>query len=154
MILVRERIVDAISLKITKLGGLPKTYAAAQICEAGGVRYRLGAHVGPMLLAAHAMQLAAALPGIWYASELTEFDGWRRIPGKASSSPRTARCILSDAIGCGVNPKAGQPSRRIAARARDMSAVALDGSRTGNGTGLVVRRSAYPLRLSSRVCWR
>ena len=75
MILVRDRIVDAISLKITKLGGLRKTYAAAQICAAGGVKYRMGAHVGPMLLAAHALQLAAALPGIWYASELTEFDG-------------------------------------------------------------------------------
>jgi L-alanine-DL-glutamate epimerase-like enolase superfamily enzyme len=106
MILVRERIVDAISLKITKLGGLRKTYAAAQICDAGGVRYRLGAHVGPMLLAAHAMQLAAALPGIWYASELTEFDGlaedhWQGlvlVDGVLH---------LSDAIGCGVTPKAG-----------------------------------------------
>ena len=28
------------SLKITKLGGLRKTYAAAQICDAGGVKYR------------------------------------------------------------------------------------------------------------------
>ena len=80
MILVRDRIVDAISLKITKLGGLRKTFAAAQICDAGGVRYRMGAHVGPMLLAAHAMQLAAALPGIWYASELTEFDGLAEDP--------------------------------------------------------------------------
>ena len=72
MILVRDRIVDAISLKITKLGGLRKTNAAAQICAAGGVKYRMGAHVGPMLLAGGAQrgspQLAAALPGIWYAS--------------------------------------------------------------------------------------
>src|SRR5882757_95873 len=106
MILVRERIVDAISLKITKLGGLRKTYAAAQICDAGGVRYRLGAHVGPMLLAAHAMQLAAALPGIWYASELTEFDGLAEDHWEGLELTDGV-LHLSDTIGCGVNPKAG-----------------------------------------------
>jgi L-Ala-D/L-Glu epimerase len=105
MILVRERIVDAVSLKITKLGGLRKTYAAAQICDAGGVRYRLGAHVGPMLLAAHAMQLAAALPGIWYASELSEFDGLAEDPwGGLDLVDGVLR--LSEAAGCGVTPKA------------------------------------------------
>jgi L-Ala-D/L-Glu epimerase len=105
MTLVRERIVDAISLKITKLGGLRKSYAAAQICDAGGVRYRLGAHVGPMLLAAHAMQLAAALPGIWYACELTEFDG---LAEDRWEGLKLVDGVLhhSDAVGCGVTPKA------------------------------------------------
>jgi L-alanine-DL-glutamate epimerase-like enolase superfamily enzyme len=103
MMLVRERIVDAISLKITKLGGLRKTYAAAQICEAGGIRYRLGAHVGPMLLAAHAMQLAAALPGIWYACELTEFDGLAQDRWQGLELVEGV-LHLSDAIGCGVMP--------------------------------------------------
>jgi L-Ala-D/L-Glu epimerase len=106
MILVRERIVDAISLKITKLGGLRKTYAAAQICDAGGVKYRLGAHVGPMLLAAHALQLAAALPGIWYASELTEFDG---LAEDRWEGLKLVNGVLhhTDAPGSGVTPIAG-----------------------------------------------
>jgi L-Ala-D/L-Glu epimerase len=111
MILVRERIVDAISLKITKLGGLRKTYAAAQICDAGGVKYRMGAHVGPMLLAAHAMQLAAALPGIWYASELTEFDGLAEDPWEGLKLVDGV-LHLSDAIGCGVTPKAAVSDSR------------------------------------------
>ena len=117
MILVRERIVDAISLKITKLGGLRKTYAAAQICDAGGVRYRMGAHVGPMLLAAHAMHLAAALPGIWYSSELSEFDGLAEDPWEGLKLVDGV-LHLSDAIGCGVTPKAaatGTDSRRKSA---------------------------------------
>jgi L-Ala-D/L-Glu epimerase len=114
MILVRERIVDAISLKITKLGGLRKTYAAAQICDAGGVKYRLGAHVGPMLLAAHAMQLAAALPGIWYASELSEFDGLAEDPWEGLKLVDGV-LHLSDAVGCGVNPKAAVSDRRKSA---------------------------------------
>jgi L-Ala-D/L-Glu epimerase len=111
MILVRERIVDAVSLKITKLGGLRKTYAAAQICDAGGVKYRLGAHVGPMLLAAHAMQLAAALPGIWYASELSEFDGLAEDPWEGLDLVDGV-LRLSDAVGCGVTPKANAAQSR------------------------------------------
>jgi L-alanine-DL-glutamate epimerase-like enolase superfamily enzyme len=114
MILVRERIVDAISLKITKLGGLRNTYAAAQICAAGGIRYRLGAHVGPSLLAAHAMQLAAALPGIWYASELSEFDG---LAEDRWEGLKLVDGVLhhSDAIGCGVTPKAKTVDQRKSA---------------------------------------
>jgi L-alanine-DL-glutamate epimerase-like enolase superfamily enzyme len=70
--LVNERIVDAVSLKIPKLGGLRNTIAAARICEAGAIKYRLGAAVGSCLLAAHGMHLAASLPGVDYACELAE----------------------------------------------------------------------------------
>jgi L-alanine-DL-glutamate epimerase-like enolase superfamily enzyme len=72
--LVTGEMVDAVSLKVPKLGGLRKTLAAARICEAAGVRYRLGATVGSRLLAAQALHLACALPGVDYACELGEFD--------------------------------------------------------------------------------
>ncbi|MFN3891313.1 MAG: mandelate racemase/muconate lactonizing enzyme family protein [Beijerinckiaceae bacterium] len=72
--LVSRRIVDAVSLKIPKLGGLRNTLAAARICEAGGVRYRLGAAVGSRLLSSAAIHLACALPGVDYACELGEFE--------------------------------------------------------------------------------
>lgn len=97
--LVENRIVDAVSLKVPKLGGLWNTMIAAQICAAGNVQYRLGAHVGSRLLNAHAMHLAAALPHVWYACELGEFarllddpfegievdDGVIRLPDGAGS---------------------------------------------------------------------
>ena len=72
--LVSNRIVDAVSLKIPKLGGLRNTIAAARICEVGNIRYRLGAVIGSRLFAAIAMHLAASLPGVDYACELGEFD--------------------------------------------------------------------------------
>jgi len=72
--LVSRRAVDAVSLKIPKLGGLRNTLAAARLCEAGHVRYRLGAAVGSRLLAAQGLHLACALPGVDYACELAEFD--------------------------------------------------------------------------------
>ena len=72
--LVARRAVDAVSLKIPKLGGFRNTIAAARLCEAAHVRYRLGAAVGSRLLAAAALHLACALPGVDYACELGEFD--------------------------------------------------------------------------------
>jgi L-alanine-DL-glutamate epimerase-like enolase superfamily enzyme len=72
--LVSGEIVDAVSLKVPKLGGLRNTLAAARLCEAAGVRYRLGATVGSRLLAAQALHLACALAGVDYACELGEFD--------------------------------------------------------------------------------
>src|SRR5215472_14106060 len=72
--LVSRRAVDAVSLKIPKLGGLRNTLAAARLCEAAQVKYRLGAAVGSRLLSAQALHLACALPGVDYACELAEFD--------------------------------------------------------------------------------
>jgi L-alanine-DL-glutamate epimerase-like enolase superfamily enzyme len=72
--LVSRRAVDAVSLKIPKLGGLRNTLAAARLCEAGHIKYRLGAAVGSRLLSAQALHLACALPGVDYACELAEFD--------------------------------------------------------------------------------
>jgi len=71
--LVSNRIVDLVSLKIPKLGGLRNTIAAARICEAADIPCRLGAHVGPRLLTAQAMHLAASLPILSFACEFGEF---------------------------------------------------------------------------------
>lgn len=71
--LVTERRIDAVSLKIPKLGGLRNTVAAARLCEQAGISYRLGAAVGPRLLAAHGLHLSCALAGVTYACELGEF---------------------------------------------------------------------------------
>lgn len=72
--LVKHRRVDAVSLKIPKLGGLRNTVAAAQLCEAAGIRYRMGAAVGSQLLSGFAVHLACALPGCDYACELGEYE--------------------------------------------------------------------------------
>jgi L-Ala-D/L-Glu epimerase len=71
--LVTTRAVDAVSLKIPKLGGLRNTVTAARICEQAGVAYRFGAAVGSRLLAAQGLHLACSLGGVHYACELAEF---------------------------------------------------------------------------------
>jgi L-alanine-DL-glutamate epimerase-like enolase superfamily enzyme len=111
--LVQGRMVDAVSLKITKLGGLRNTIAAARICEAGGVRYRIGAHVGSRLLAANAVHMAATLPGIWYACELTEFDRLLDDPFEGLEVDN-GMIRLPETPGCGVRPRPGSLVARAA----------------------------------------
>ena len=118
--LVRERAVDAVSLKIPKLGGLINTLAAARICEAGGVEYRMGAAVGSRLLSAQAMHLAATLPGIAYACELGEFDRLKDDPFEGIEI-ENGRLKLPEGVGSGVSlrnddgPEEARRSRKATA---------------------------------------
>lgn len=101
--LVSRRQVDAVSLKIPKLGGLRNTVAAARICEAGGIKYRFGAAVGSRLLSAHAIHLACALPGVDYACELGEFDRLLDDPFEGIEIENGV-LKLPTGPGCGVRP--------------------------------------------------
>lgn len=74
MRLAAHRIVDAVSLKIPKLGGLRNAMLAAKICHNAGIEYRVGATFGPRLMAAQAAHFAAALPRLALPCELAEFD--------------------------------------------------------------------------------
>jgi L-alanine-DL-glutamate epimerase-like enolase superfamily enzyme len=114
MRLVSNRIVDAVSLKIQKLGGLRNALAAARICEAGHVRYRLGAHVGTRLGNAHAIHLAAALPGVDYACELGEFTRMFNDPF-AGIEVADGKLLVPDRIGTGVEPVPGAQTQRAGA---------------------------------------
>jgi L-Ala-D/L-Glu epimerase len=115
MTLVGDRIVDAVSLKIPKLGGLRNALAAARICEAGKIKYRLGAHVGTRLVNAHAVHLAAALPQMDYACELGEFSRMQNDPF-AGIEVVDGMLAVPDRPGCGVEPVAG-PQAKVAGAA-------------------------------------
>jgi L-alanine-DL-glutamate epimerase-like enolase superfamily enzyme len=120
--LVRHRCVDAVSLKIPKLGGLINTLAAARICEAGGVEYRMGAAVGSRLLSAQAMHLAAALPNLAYACELGEFD-------RLLDDPFEGIEIENGRLNLPEGPGSGVSWRKALSRAeteQDLTATAVD----------------------------
>ncbi len=103
--LVANRIVDRVSLKVPKLGGVYQTLRAAAICEAGQVAYRMGATVGSRLLASVALHLAAALPGVDYACELAEFE--RLLEDPYDGLPVVeGRLRVPDAPGLGVTRRA------------------------------------------------
>jgi L-alanine-DL-glutamate epimerase-like enolase superfamily enzyme len=100
--IVRQQAADAVSLKIPKLGGLRNAVAAARLCELGGVRYRIGAHVGTRLLNAHALQLATALPDVDYACEIGEFARMLDDPF-SGIEVQNGSVETTDIPGCGVN---------------------------------------------------
>ncbi len=102
--LVKHRIVDAITLKAPRFGGLRNTIAAARICESGNVRHRIGSAVGSRLLAATSMHLAASLPGVDYACELGEFDRLLNDPFEGVEIV-DGGMDLPQGIGCGVRPR-------------------------------------------------
>jgi L-alanine-DL-glutamate epimerase-like enolase superfamily enzyme len=113
--LVSRRAVDAVSLKIPKLGGLRNTLAAARLCEAAHIRHRLGASVGSRLLAAQALHLACALPGVDYACELAEFDRLLDDPFEGLEV-KNGMLELPPGEGSGVRPIA-KKGERLAKRA-------------------------------------
>jgi L-alanine-DL-glutamate epimerase-like enolase superfamily enzyme len=71
--MLRADAVDAISLKLSKLGGIDSLLLAANLCAAHGVGARIGAHVGSRIMNAAAIHAAAALPHIEPFAELGEF---------------------------------------------------------------------------------
>jgi L-alanine-DL-glutamate epimerase-like enolase superfamily enzyme len=100
--LASRRIVDAVSMKITKMGGLRKVHAAAKICEAAAIGCRMGATVGSRLLTAHALHLCASLPHLTYPSELAEFLHVTEDPFEGLEV-RDGAIIIPDDIGPGVH---------------------------------------------------
>lgn len=71
--MLRADAVDAVSLKLSKLGGIDSLLIAANLCAAQGVGARIGAHVGSRIMNAAALHAAAALPHIEPFAELGEF---------------------------------------------------------------------------------
>lgn len=102
--LASRRVVDAVSLKITKMGGLRNVMAAAKICEAASIGCRMGATVGSRLLTAHALNLCAALPHLTYPSELAEFLHVMDDPFEGLVVQDGA-ILVPDEIGAGVHAR-------------------------------------------------
>lgn len=102
--LVAGGIVDSVSLKLPKLGGLRAAQAAAAICQAGGVQCRMGAAVGSRLLAAAGLHFLAATPSIGYACELGEFARLLDDPAEGLEVEH-GRLRVPDGPGVGVRIK-------------------------------------------------
>ena len=97
--LCRERLVDRVSLKLPRLGGIRQGVLAAGVCQAANVRCRLGAAVGSRLLSAAGMHFAAATPYLDYACELGEFE---RLLDDPVSGLTVARGVLRVPEGPGL----------------------------------------------------
>ena len=103
--LASKGIVDAISLKVSKMGGLRNVHTAARICEAAKLGCRMGATVGSRLLAAHAAHLVASLPHLTFPCELAEFEHLMNDPFEGLQV-KDGMLLVPDDIGPGVSLRA------------------------------------------------
>ena len=71
--LLQMRAADSISIKLMKLGGIRTAKLAAGMCQAAGVRCRVGAAVGSRIVNAACMHYIASTPNVGYACEVGEF---------------------------------------------------------------------------------
>jgi L-alanine-DL-glutamate epimerase-like enolase superfamily enzyme len=101
--IAQMRAASSVSLKVLKLGGLDNVRTAAGICQAAGIRTRMGAHVGSRLLAAAALHLAAATPAIAEPCELGEFARLRDDPFEGLEV-EAGNLYVPQAPGLGVSP--------------------------------------------------
>jgi L-alanine-DL-glutamate epimerase-like enolase superfamily enzyme len=99
--------IDAVSLKVPKMGGLRAVQTAARICEVAHLGCRMGANVGSQLLAAHALHLAVTLPNLTYACELAEFQKLLNDPFEGLTV-HDGYLSVPDGPGVGVHRRATQ----------------------------------------------
>jgi L-alanine-DL-glutamate epimerase-like enolase superfamily enzyme len=92
--------IDCVSIKLPKMGGLLRSIAVAQTCQALGLAYRIGASFGSRLYAAANMQFIAAMP-VDYACEVGEFMHLANDP-VADIEVRDGRLALPDGPGLGA----------------------------------------------------
>lgn len=72
--LIQMNAAHSYNLKVPYLGGLRNTLKAVHICEAAGVRCRLGAIFAPRLASAQAAHLAAVLKSVDGGAEIAESE--------------------------------------------------------------------------------
>ncbi len=105
MTLASNRMVDAIAIKIPKMGGLRRCRMIADVCSAAGIKFRVGALVGSQLLAAAGLHFAVSSPDIWYPCELAQYDELLDDPFEGIEVSN-GEMHVSDAVGLGVSLRA------------------------------------------------
>jgi L-alanine-DL-glutamate epimerase-like enolase superfamily enzyme len=65
---------DAVSIKLWKMGGLYRGRDIASVCHAGNVRVHVGSTAGSQLLEAIQLHFCASLPNLFGGAEISEFE--------------------------------------------------------------------------------
>ncbi len=102
----REGVVDAVSLKSGKLGGLLATKKAAALCQAANLRCRVGMAGASRFNAAADMHIIASTPNIDYACELAEFTRMETDPAEGLEIVN-GELTVPELPGIGVTLRAG-----------------------------------------------
>jgi L-alanine-DL-glutamate epimerase-like enolase superfamily enzyme len=71
---------DAVSIKLWKMGGLYRGRDIASVCAAANVRVHVGSTAGSQLLEAIQLHFCASLPVLFGGAEISEFESLTNDP--------------------------------------------------------------------------
>ncbi len=103
--IIRANAADCINFKVSRMGGLRNTIAAARLCEVAGIGYRIGAAFGPRIYTAQIAHMAACFPDHFYPHELAEFEHLLDDPS-VGLPINEGWLTVPEGPGCGISMKA------------------------------------------------
>jgi muconate cycloisomerase len=92
---------DAVSIKLWKMGGLYRSRDIASVCRAANVSVHVGSTAGSQLLEAMQLHFCASLPDLFGGAEIGEFESLTNDPASGLAVVHGA-LELPDAPGLGV----------------------------------------------------
>ncbi len=99
--LIEAGAMDAVSIKLWKMGGYYKSREIAAVCNAANVGVHVGSTAGSQLMEAMQLHFCAAIPELFAGAEIGEFESLNDDPGiRAQRQRRQAQRLRSSGSGC------------------------------------------------------
>jgi L-Ala-D/L-Glu epimerase / N-acetyl-D-glutamate racemase len=98
---------DAVSIKLWKMGGYYKSREIAAVCNAANVGVHVGSTAGSQLMEAMQLHFCAAIPELFAGAEIGEFESLHEDPA-SGLEVKEGRLSVSDQAGLGVDIDMGK----------------------------------------------
>jgi L-alanine-DL-glutamate epimerase-like enolase superfamily enzyme len=92
---------DAVSIKIWKMGGYYKSREIAAVCSAANVAVHVGSTAGSQLMEAEQLHFCATIPNRFAGAESGEFESWTDDPASGLTVDQ-GTLHVSDRPGLGI----------------------------------------------------
>jgi len=93
---------DAVSIKLWKMGGYYKSREIAAVCSAANIGVHVGSTAGSQLMEAMQLHFCAAIPELFAGAEIGEFESLNEDPA-SGLTVKEGRLIVSEKAGLGVD---------------------------------------------------
>jgi muconate cycloisomerase len=93
---------DAVSIKLWKMGGYYKSREIAAVCNAANVGVHVGSTAGSQLMEAMQLHFCAAIPELFAGAEIGEFESLKEDPA-SGLTVKQGKLSVTDKAGLGVD---------------------------------------------------
>jgi L-alanine-DL-glutamate epimerase-like enolase superfamily enzyme len=96
--LIEADAIDAVSIKIWKMGGYYKSREIACVCSAANIDVHVGSTAGSQLMEAMQLHFCSAIPDLFAGAEIGEFESLNDDPASGLTVEKE-RCAFPSALG-------------------------------------------------------